>query len=180
MINEAIIKNWGAPEFIKDRNIEFIFSNNNLNSDLRNNKIIEDLGCYDNRAKFCLYDKENNKIILTMNFIIFGMNKNPIFEGREKEIQLTCLCTNDFEIRKKGISGYYLEKLIEFGIANNINNFKLSPNPYNEIFKDLNQTDALDLEKLKKFYIKKFDNLGFSYEYSGENNTILEFKKLQK
>ena len=176
MINEEIIKNWGVPDPIKDTNIEFIFSNDNLNSDFKNNNIIEDLGCDYKRSKFCLYDKENNKIILTMNFIIYGIDDNPLFIEREKRIKLICLCVNDFEMRCKGIAKYYLEKLFGFGIYNKISKFELYPNPYNNFFKKLNKINALNLEELKDFYIKTFTTLGFNYE---ENKSLgLIFEKL--
>lgn len=177
MVNKDIIENWGVPESIKDKNIEFIFNTDDLNSNLKNDDIIQNLLCDDIGAKFCLYDKENNKIILTMSFIILGMNGR--LPRKELELRLDILYVNDSDMRKKGIATYYLEKLIEFGITNNINKFKLNPNPYDELFKNIDRTNTLDLEKLKAFYIKRFDNLGFSYDYSGENNTILEFKKLQ-
>lgn len=170
MINEEIIKNWGVPESIKDNNIEFIFNTDDLNSDLKNNEIIQNLLCDGMGAKFCLYDKKNNKIILTMDFIVFGIDDNPLFIGREKCIKLTCLCVNDFEMRDKGIAKYYLEKLIKFGISNKISTFKLFPNPDDELFDNLNKINTLKREKLKDFYIKTFKRLGFYYEYFDEDN----------
>lgn len=176
LINEELIKNWGVPVSTKDKNIKFIFNNDNLNSDFKNNNIIEDLGCDYKRAKFCLYDKENNKILLTMNFIIFGIDENPIFIGREKRIKLVGLFVNDVDMINKGIAKYYLKKLIEFGIYNKIGKFELYPNPSSYFFKNLDMENALNLEKLKIFYIKTFTNLGFNYEENEELGLI--FKKL--
>lgn len=122
-----------------------------------------------------MYDKENNKIILTMNFIIYGIYENSLFIGREKRIKLVCLCVNDVEMRNKGIAKYYLKKLIEFAIYNKIGKFELYPNPYSDFFKNLNMKNALDLEKLKGFYIKTFTTLGFNYEEDKELGLI--FKK---
>lgn len=175
MVNEEIIKNWGLPESIKDKNIDFIFNTDDLNSGLKNNDIIQNLLCDGMGAKFCLYDKENNKIILTMDFIIFGISENILFIGREKCIKLNCLCVNDFEMRDKGIAKYYLEKLIEFGIYNKISEFKLFPNPNDKLFNNLNKINTLKKEKLKDFYIKTFKNLGFYHKNSDEYDKKSEF-----
>lgn len=180
MINKDIIKNWGVPESIKDNNIEFIFNNDDLNFDLKKDDIIQNLLCDDIGAKFCLYNKENNKIILTMSFIILGIGSNPLLRMGEKYIKLNCLCINDFKMRGKGISKYYLEKLIEFGISNKISKFVLFPDPSNELFKNIDKTNTLNVEDLKVFYIKTFANLGFNWKYEDENNeeSRLVFEKL--
>lgn len=162
MINEEIIKNWGVPESIKDKNIEFIFNNNDLNSDIKNENIIQNLFCDEIGSKFCLYDKENNKVIFTMNFFIHGTQDR--IPRRELKIELDTLCVNDSEMRKKGIAKYYLEELIKFGISNKISEFQLFPNPNNKLFKKLERTNTLDSKDLKTFYIKTFTNLGFHYE----------------
>ena len=179
MVNEDIIKSWGSPESLKDKNIEFIFNTDDLNFNFKNDDLIQNLSCDGMSAKFCLYDKENNKIILTMNFIIYGISDRPLFSRLKKRIKLSCLCINDFEMRGKGIAKYYLEKLIKFGSSNGINDFYLCPDPSHELFKNLDKTNTLNLENLKAFYIKVFDDLGFSHKYSEENNKVLEFKKLQ-
>lgn len=181
MVNEDIIKNWGIPEALKDKNIEFIFNTDDLNSDLKNNEIIQELLCDGMGAKFCLYDKENNKIVFTMNFIIFGIDENPLFIRREKCIKLICLCVNDFEMRDKGIAKYYLEKLIEFGIFNKISEFKLCPNPDDELFDNLKKINTLKKEKLKDFYIKTFEEFGFCYKYFDEDDkeSELVFSKFE-
>lgn len=94
---------------------------------------------------------------------------------REKAIKLECLCTNDFETRGKGIATYYLEKVIEFGIYNNINKFKLTPNPEAEVFKNLDKRKTLSLKDLTDFYIRKFEKFGFKPEYVlGENDKLLQ------
>lgn len=174
LINKDIIKNWGVPESIKGKDIEFIFNIDDLNSDLKNNEIIQNLFCDDIGAKFCLYDKENNKVIFTMCFFIHGTQERIPF--RELKIKLDTLCINDVEMRGKGIAKYYLEKLIKFGISNKISDFQLFPDPNNKLFKNLDRTNTLDLKALKDFYIKTFTNLGFNYK---EDRLLgLIFKKL--
>lgn len=162
LVNKDIIQRWGFPRYLKDKNIKFIFNNNDLNSDFKNNNIIENLTCDGLGAKFCLYDIENDKILFTMDFIISETGRLLHYED-EKVIRLECLCVIDSEMRNKGIAKYYLEKLIEFGIYNDINKFRLLPNNDDEMFKDLNKNNALTLEQLKEFYIKIFENLGFNY-----------------
>ncbi|MCR1851088.1 hypothetical protein NSA42_17580 [Paeniclostridium sordellii] len=172
MVNEEIIKNWGIPESIKDKNIEFIFDINNLNSETIKDKVIEGLYCNSGGSKFCLYDIEGDKIIFTMDFFILGTDYR-LYQDREKIIKLECLCTNDFEARKKGISGYYLEKVIEFGISNNINKFKLIPNPDDELFENLDKRDTLSPKDLKNWYIREFKKFGFkSNNLPSENNKL--------
>lgn len=178
MINEEIIKNWGVPESIKDKNIEFIFSIKDLNFEITKDNVIGELYCYDKvpeifscildgGSKFCLYNKENNKIIFTMEFKIF---KNKLFDEKQgKSIQLKCICTNDSEMRYKGIAPYYLKKLIEFGIDNNINIFYLYPNPYDEAFEGIGTEKTLTKERLEDFYIKHFKELGFNHKYYYEH-----------
>lgn len=174
MINKEIIKSWGIPESIKDKNIEFIFDINNLNSETIKDKVIEGLHCSKESSKFCLYDRENNKILLTIDFFI--PKTDYLFSHcSEKAIKLECLCTNDFEIRGKGIATYYLEKVIEFGIYNNINKFRLTPNPEAKVFKNIDKRKTLSLKDLTDFYIRKFEKFGFKSEYVlGENDKLLQ------
>ncbi|CEN26426.1 hypothetical protein [Paraclostridium sordellii] len=98
-----------------------------------------------------------------MEFKIF--KKRSFGEKEGKSIQLKCICTNDSEMRFKGIGGYYLKKLIEFGIDNNINIFYLYPNPYDEAFERIGTEKTLTKERLEEFYIKRFKELDFNHEY---------------
>lgn len=179
LVNEEIIKNWRTPESLKDKNIEFIFDIDDLSYDLKNDKIIKGLICDSIGSKFCLCDMKNKKIILTMDFLILGISELIPWE-RETEIKLSCLCLNDPEMRNKGISTYYIEKLIEFGLSNNIKIFKLYPNPDDELFDKLDKINTLSLEKLKRFYISVFEKFGFSYTYlfdeDGKESQLI-FKK---
>ena len=163
MINEEIIKNWGVPKSIKDKKIKFRFNNENLKCDSKDKEIVKNLDCYDRGSKFCLYDIENDKIILTMDFFIPRSFRGT--KDTEKEIKLQCLYINDSEMRRKGIATYYLEKVIEFGISNDINKFRLSPNPEAEEFENLDKRKTLSLKDLNDFYIRKFEKFGFKYEY---------------
>lgn len=179
MVNEDIIKNWGIPQSLKNKNIVFKFNIKDLNSNFKNDKLVNGLTCDCMGSKFCLFDIDNNKIIFTMDFIIFGLVKN-ISWPREKEIKLSCLCLNDFEMRGKHIPTFYLEKLIEFGLSNNINTFKLFPNPDDELFDNIDKRNTLNSKELKKFYISRFEKFGFKHSYSFDeegNESQLIFKK---
>lgn len=180
MVNEEIIKNWGIPESIKDKNIEFIFKTDDLNCILKNDKLLKGLTCDSVGSKFCLYDRENKKVILTMDFIIIGISRNLFLSMEEKYIKLECLCINDLEMRRNGIAKYYLEKLIKFGSSNKISKFVLYPNPYDELFKNIDKTNTLKIKELKAFYIKTFVNLGFNWRYENEEDegSRLVFEKL--
>lgn len=174
MVNKDIIKNWGVPESIKDKNIEFIFDINNLNFETSKDRVIEGLYCDDGGSKFCLYDRANNKIILTMDFFI-PTTDYRLPSDSENVIRLECLCTNDFEMRGKGIATHYLEKVIEFGISNDINTFKLYPDPEAEVFENLDKRNALSQKDLTDFYIRRFEKFGFKPKYLlGENDDLLK------
>ncbi|MDO7206230.1 hypothetical protein Q5M85_21175 [Paraclostridium bifermentans] len=54
-------------------------------------------------------------------------------------------------MRKKGIPTYYLEKLIEFGLSNNIKTFKLYPNPDDELFDYLDKRNTFKSRRFKEF-----------------------------
>lgn len=174
MLNEEIIKNWGIPKYLKDKNIEFIFDANYLNSDISKDKVIEGLYCdYKSSnffsdfliggSKFCLCNIENNTIIFTMEFRIFNDN---LFDKRlGKSIKLDCICINDYEMRDKKIAKYYLKNLIEFGIYNNINVFYLCPNPDDELFEGIDKSKTFTKEVLEEFYINTFNDLGFNHKY---------------
>lgn len=174
MCNEELIKNWGIPEYIKDKDIKFIFENNDLNSEINKSRVIEGLYCEDKGSqifsdflvggsKFCLYNNESNKIIFTMEFRIFNYN---LFDKKlGKSIKLDCICINDSEMRGKKIAKYYLKKLIEFGIYNNIKVFYLYPNPDAGLFEGIDKEKTLTKEELGKFYINTFKELDFNHKY---------------
>lgn len=174
MINEEIIKNWGVPEILKEKKIEFIFDINDLNSAVNKTRVIEGLYCDDKGpqffldllvggSKFCLYNKESNKIIFTMEFRIFNYN---LFDKKlGKSIKLDCICINDSEMIGKKIAKYYLRKLIKFGIYNNIKVFYLYPNPDAELFEGIGKEKTLTKEELVKFYINTFKELDFNHKY---------------
>lgn len=180
MVNEKIIRNWGIPELLKDKNLEFIFDTDDLSYDLKNDKIINGLTCDSVGSKFCLCDIKNKKIILTMDFLILGKSELIPWE-RETEIKLRCLCLNDTGMRNKGISTYYIEKLIKFGLSNNIKIFKLYPNPDDELFDNLDKNNILSIDELKRFYISRFEKFGFNHTYlldeDGKESQLI-FKKL--
>lgn len=115
-----------------------------------------------------------------MDFIIIGISRNLFLSMEEKYIKLECLCINDLEMRRNGIAKYYLEKLIKFGSSNKISKFVLYPNPYDELFKNIDKTNTLKIKELKAFYIKTFVNLGFNWRYENEEDegSRLVFEKL--
>lgn len=168
LVSKDIIQNWNVPECLKDKKVIFKFNSDDFSSELKNNILTQNLSCYSESSKFCLYDVENNKVILTMDFIIFG---KPILGiNRPKRIELTCFCVNDSEMRDKGIAKYYLRKLIEFGISNNINIFEIYPNPDDSIFDKIDKSNTLDKKALNTFYIETFKHFGFVVEI--ESNGI--------
>lgn len=171
MVNKNIIENWGVPKSIKDNNLKFVFDNNELDDSIPKTKVIEELYCNNKNlsicsyggSKFCLYDLENKKIILTMEFRI--SKGNLVDEKLGNSIKLDCICVNDSEMRGKKIAKYYLKKLIEFGIYNNIKVFYLYPNPDDEFFEGIDKEKTLTKKSLEKFYINTFKELDFNHTY---------------
>lgn len=173
MINEKIIKNWGFPKILNSENIKFIFDNKDI--PMEQMKLVQGLDCYKGGTKFCIYDFERNIPIFMMDFIIPGFS---VFEIKES-ISIKVICMIDVNLRGKRIANYYLNKLIEFGLENNIYKFKLYPNPDDKIFNDIDKINILSKENLSEFYIEIFKKQGFHKEWISHekgNDPSLEFK----
>lgn len=172
MINEKAIEGWGFPKGVDNKNIKFVFDDEDI--PMEQMKLVQDLDCYNGGTKFCIYDFEKNIPIFMMNFIISGFS----YDKRDR-IKIDTLCVIDGTMRNKGIANYYLNKLIEFGLENNILRFSLYPNPDDEIFSDIDKINILSKEKLSEFYIKIFEKQGFNKEwisYEEDEEPLLEFK----
>lgn len=154
MIN--LIREWGIPAPLQGKNVDFVFSpdeildtiNNLKNQHVKN--YYNDLHCRDGSVKFCLYDFDPRKIVFTMDFfkvVDFFNNGNELNSDR---IKLQILYVNDPELRNKGIAKYYIKKLQEYAIQEGISCIKLHPNPNDKLF--MNKENALSKKQLIDFY----------------------------
>lgn len=150
---KMIIEGWGIPDIVelKDKNLKFIFDSNEINSD---KLIYQGLFCGDNTAKFCLYDIDNDEGIFVMDFFEGGRIGFGVYNS-EPYIKLMIMNVINSNYRKKGIATYYLEKLIEYAIKQDIKVIKGYPNPNDEAFKGQSKDNRLEKDKLKEFYKSK-------------------------
>ena len=150
---KSIIEGWGVPDIaeLRDKNLKFIFDSNEINSD---KLIYQGLLCRESTAKFCLYDIDNDEGIFVMDFLeIDGMGFG--LDKFEPYIKLMIMNVINPSYRKKGIATYYLEKLIEYAIKQNIKVIKGYPNPNDEVFKGQSKDNRLEKDKLREFYKSK-------------------------
>ncbi len=154
MIN--LIREWGIPAPLQGKNVDFVFSpdeildtiNNLKNQHVKN--YYNDLHWRDGSVKFCLYDFDPRKIVFTMDFfkvVNFFNNGN---EPNSDRIKLQILYVNDPELRNKGIATYYLKRLQEYAIADGISFINIHPNPNDKLF--MNKENALSKKQLIDFY----------------------------
>lgn len=149
-----IITGWGIPDIkeFKDRKIKFIFNDEELSE--KNDKYIS-LRCLEHQAKFCLYDYENKKVIFTMDFYEQINERLLELAKTKKFINLELLNVNEYTMRKKGISSYYIKKLQEYAIKRNFSYIKVNPCSEAENFKNQSKENSLSQEELEKFYLGK-------------------------
>lgn len=107
-----LIIDWGLPESIKENedNVVFKFDDNGLINTQEQGYHYQNGG-----VKFCLYDKRNRKALFSMDF----HKSNSTVANLKKRgvgINLELLYVHDESLRKKGISSYYIEKLINYAI----------------------------------------------------------------
>lgn len=114
--------------------------------------------CGKTTAKFCLYDIDDNEGIFVMDFLELSDRVSELYNG-EAYIKLMIM---NSKYRKKGIATYYLEKLRDYSIKENIKVIKVYPNPNDDVFKGQSKENRLEKDKLKKFYeSKSLPNLNF-------------------
>ena len=162
-INEnmkSIIEGWGIPDILelRNKNIKFIFNSNEIKS---NDEIYQGLMCRATTTKFCLYDIDKDEEIFIMDFIEHGKRANKL-SNCEPYLTLRIINVIHPKYREKGIATYYLEKLRDYAIKENISLIEVHPNPNDNIFKGQNKENRLEIEELKKFYeSKSLPNLKF-------------------
>lgn len=144
MIDKNTIINFGVPDNLKDLNLKFCFDDKLANEDIVGS------GCHCDAysTKFFLYYTEKSQCIFTMDFY-FSDNFSIIFSHlriSERRIHLQHIQTNA-AFRKQGIASFYIQKLIDFCIINNINIITLDVCPFSK-----DTSNMLNKSELTKFY----------------------------
>ncbi|MEH6990579.1 hypothetical protein [Cytobacillus firmus] len=146
--NEILLK-FGVPEIegIKKENLNLKF---------------EGEDCY----KFSLFNKEER--IFSMDFYIRSGRIQNLYNRNQpddrKYLKLQLLHVLNDNIRKKGISTYYLNRLVTYAKEQGFTHIKVLVNPDDEAFKEDKKDNALNLEQLKSFY-KKFEDKEIKIEF---------------
>lgn len=146
MITKKRIKEFGFPIFLDAQNFEFSFGNS-----ISDKKPIYSGGyCNNNEAKFFIHEKKDNKEIFTMEFYICdpSLRHSPFAEKSitERNMRLQYIRTSN-EYRKQGIATYYIEKLRDLCLENDIHVLTLNVAP-----SEKDTTNALNRDQLTKFY----------------------------
>ena len=111
-----------------------------------------------------------------MDFLECGRRMLALYDC-EPYLKLMIINVINSKYRKKGIATYYLEKLRDYAIKENISVVKVHPNPNDDIFKGQNKENRLERDKLKKFYENKsLPNLKFEIIWSRELYIRSSFK----
>ncbi len=150
---QRIILEWGIPNIVEleGRNIEFIFDSSKIPNI---GEYYQNLKCEYNNVKFCLYDFDNEKIIFSMDF--FELSKIfSILRGYKPHIRLELLNVNDHKLRNKGIASYYLKKLQDYAIENNMTYIKAKPCANDDTFSNESEENSLNQDELVNFYRRK-------------------------
>lgn len=169
MIKEKIVKSWGLPEFFNNSKLEYVFNLDEeeldfLENKYNNEKLFKYLGCGNGYCKFCLYNRDVREVAFVFEFSIKNMPDMSNQNRMSTRMKIECLCVPEVSMRERGLSKYYLDKLIKFGLDNNIKKYLLSPNPNDDIFNGLDKTGALGKKSLVYFYINAFEKHGFISE----------------
>ncbi|MFK4389890.1 hypothetical protein ABH916_001818 [Peribacillus frigoritolerans] len=146
-----VILDWGLPESIKENedDVVFKFDDNGLVNTLE-----KGYHCRNGDVKFCLYNKINGKALFSMDF----HKSNPTIANLRKRgvgINLELLYVHDESLRKKGISNYYIEKLINYAIHEKVECIYVRPNANATNFLHDSKKNSLSQRELEEFYNKR-------------------------
>ncbi|NMP48073.1 GNAT family N-acetyltransferase [Bacillus subtilis] len=148
-MKERIIK-WGLPEaLIRKKDVVYF----KFNDDEIFNTKERGYHCKDGDVKFCLYDNELKRVLFSMEFFKRGSKLSEL--TNKKVIILELLYVHEEELRKKGIASYYLDKLIDYAISENMDYIQITANANAKNFKNDRKKNALNQKELEEFYKNK-------------------------
>ncbi|MEK3844286.1 hypothetical protein NYE34_04715 [Bacillus sp. FSL R5-0418] len=148
IMRETIIK-WGLPNALCEKhNVDFKFDDDEIFDPNTNERYYR---CKDGDVKFCLYDNDTDKVLFSMEF--FKVHNQLV---NEKFVKLEFLYVHDENLRKKKISSYFIDKLIEYAINDEeVDSIKVLANANAKNFKNDSKKNALTQLELEKFYKKR-------------------------
>lgn len=146
------IRGWGTPKILDDvkDDIIFKFDDNNL-FDMKEEE--RDYHCSKNSVKFCLYNTKLKNVLFTMDFRL--KNNRCAFNDPVPRVNLQFIYTHSNTLRKKGIADYYIAKLQEYAIAQNMKCISITAVPNVVIDKSDNGLNRLKKHELESFYKKR-------------------------
>lgn len=146
MIDKNTIISFDVPDNLKDLNLKFCF-----NDELADEDIVGS-GCHCDAysVKLFLYYTAKSQCIFTMDFYVSDTNKfRNMFSSlqvSERRIHLQHIKTNE-AFRKQGIASFYIRRLIDLCINNDIHVITLDVCPSSE-----DTSNMLNKSELTKFY----------------------------
>ncbi|MCV2515330.1 GNAT family N-acetyltransferase [Bacillus subtilis] len=151
IMRETII-NWGLPDALCEKyNVDFKFDDEVFDNDKTKGE--RGYYCKDGEVKFCLYDNELKQVLFSMEFFKRGSKVSEL--TNKKVIILELLYVHEEELRKKGIASYYLDKLIDYAISENMDYIQITANANAKNFKNDRKKNALNQKELEEFYKKR-------------------------
>ncbi|MEB9439096.1 hypothetical protein P4I98_12635 [Bacillus cereus] len=149
---EVLVRGWGLPKALKEQedDIEYQFDDYGLVNAKKKSP------CKDGEARFYLYEKRNGKTLVSMEFWEISLEGGIGALFKEKSMRLNFLYV-DASFRRKEIATYYIERLRDYAISEDIECIYVIADPDAKEFDGLSKKKSLPLKKLKEFY-KKFEN----------------------
>lgn len=145
----TLIKGWGLSQQLQGykNDIIFKFDDNNIST-------TTGMGyhCHKNSVKFCLYNEKIKKVLFTMDFY---MKDRCAFGDPVPRINLQFIYTHLSSLRKKGIADYYIAKLREYAISQNVKCISITAVLNVVIDKCDNGLNRLKKHELERFYKKR-------------------------
>jgi predicted GNAT family acetyltransferase len=141
MIDKNTIIDFGIPDNLKNLNLKFCFD------DILADKDIVGTGCHckTDSTKFFLYYTVKSQCIFTMDFYVSDKSHSYL-KISERRIHLQHIETNG-AFRKQGIASFYIRRLIDFCINNNIRFITLDVCPFSK-----DTSNMLNKSELTKYY----------------------------
>ncbi|MDA1874311.1 MULTISPECIES: hypothetical protein [Bacillus cereus group] len=148
---EVLIREWRLPKALEEQanNIEYQFNGKRIIVDKHEQEYL----CDDAGAKFCLYNKINDKALFTMDFHKSASWFGELMQTNGKSITLKLLYVIDDSLRDQKIATFYVKKLQEYARDEGMDYINVAPYTDVDIFKD-NKAKALSQSDLVKFYEK--------------------------
>jgi hypothetical protein len=150
-VMRQLILDWGLPGCLKENGENIIFK---FDDDGLVNTKERGYHCKDGDVKFCLFIKQTGNVLFSMDF-----HKNDrrvsILRNRTVGINLELLYVHDDSLRNKGISSYYIEKLKDYTIGQELQCIYVRANENAENFKDDSKKNSLSQKDLEDFYQKR-------------------------